>query len=62
MSFVEHTFALTPLGTADRDAYDYNESFDFDQDPLGPLHLGRHPIPASSIRWIRDHPLVPDPT
>jgi phospholipase C len=56
LAYTEHIFGLATLSTVDGSAYDYSNSFDYRQRPLAPIPLRSHPIPASSRRWIRNHP------
>jgi phospholipase C len=56
LTFIEHNFGLDPLSRADADAYDYADSFNLAQEPLPPIELSNHPVPRSSLRWLRAHP------
>lgn len=60
MAFVEHTFGLAPLSVRDNEAYDFRSSFDFTQQPLGPIQMQQNPIPAETIRWMKNNPPPPD--
>jgi phospholipase C len=60
LAMVEHTFGLTPLSTEDATAYDYSKSFDFSQQPLGPIRMTYHPIPKWELRYMEAHPGNPD--
>jgi hypothetical protein len=63
LAFTEHVFGLPPLpGGADGNAYDFANAFDFAQRPLAGIPLPRHAVPASSLRWLSDHPPPDDPT
>jgi phospholipase C len=63
LAFVEHTFGLAPLSPKDAVAYDYSQSFDYSQRPLGPVSMQQHPVPPWEIEWIEAHPPDPnDPT
>jgi phospholipase C len=62
MTYIEHAFSLPPLWVSDRDAYDYANAFNYQQKPLGPLHLSSHPVPPASLKWIEEHPPAPDAT
>jgi phospholipase C len=64
LAFVEHTFALAPLSSADANAYDYAKSFNYSQTPLTPIPLANHPVSRSEMQYIRRHPpnLRRDPT
>ncbi len=56
LAFAEHTFGLQPLTSADGTAYDYSNSFNYQQTPLGPIRMQNHPIPPADLRYIREHP------
>jgi phospholipase C len=56
LTFIEHNFGLDPLSRADADAYDYADSINLAQEPLPPIELPNHPVPRSSLRWLRAHP------
>jgi phospholipase C len=60
LSFTEHNFGLAPLTQADATAYDYRNSFDYNQIPLPPIDLRPNPVPKSSLDWIAKHPPDPD--
>jgi phospholipase C len=63
LAFAEHTLGLAPLSQLDANAYDYANAFDFSQRPNPPIDLPQHAVPASSLRWIADHPPpADDPT
>ena len=64
LAFTEHTFGLAPLATADANAYDYANSFNFSQQPQAPLfHATTTTIPAGEQAWLKAHPADPnDPT
>ena len=63
LAFTEHTFGLAPLGTNDASAYDYANSFDYQQAHLAPTHWVTTPIPRWELRWIEEHAtLEDDPT
>jgi phospholipase C len=55
-AFVERNFGLAPMSTRDAVAYDYRDSFDFQQEPLPPIPLARHEVPRASIEWMRPTP------
>jgi phospholipase C len=57
LAFVEHDFGLAPLGPEDASAYDYSDSFDYSQRPLATTPLAQHPLPASSVEWLKHRPL-----
>jgi phospholipase C len=56
LAFVEHDFGLAPLGPEDASAYDYSDSFDYTQRPLGAIPLRPHSLPAWEIKWLKAHP------
>jgi phospholipase C len=64
LAFVEHTFVLSPLSTADAGAYDYANAFDFSQTPAMALAPMVHTkVPSRELRWIAAHPdRADDPT
>jgi phospholipase C len=55
LAFTEHTFGLSPLGTADAAAYDYANAFNFSQAPLASVPMHMHPISLAERRFIRMH-------
>ena len=57
LTFAEQTFGLAPLSNIDADAYAFDEAFDFTQEPLGPIPLPQHLVPASSIQWLTHNPV-----
>jgi hypothetical protein len=61
LTYTEHLFGLNPLGPADRNAYDFANSFDYTQEPLAYQPLPLHTVPAKSLRYVAEHPgLNPD--
>jgi phospholipase C len=62
LAFVEHTFGLLPLNSADASAYDYALSFDLSQEPLGPIKTTRTQVPPAELRRIERHLVTLDPT
>jgi hypothetical protein len=60
LAYTEHVFGLAPLSSLDAAAYDFADSFDYGQRPLGPVELPRHPVPAWVNAWIEEHPPDPD--
>jgi phospholipase C len=56
LAFIEHTFDLPPLTSADANAYDYADSFNYRQTPQGPIALEQHPLSPSVQAWLRAHP------
>jgi phospholipase C len=63
LAFTEHTFGLTPLSPLDASAYDYANSFNYAQAPLGTVRLVRHPVSPAVLRKVAESPPDPnDPT
>jgi phospholipase C len=62
LAYTEHNFGLTPLTSADRNAYDYVNSFNYDRRPrrFEPVPVGS--VPASSRMYLRTHsdPIIQD--
>jgi phospholipase C len=56
LTFTEHVFGLPPLTGQDASAYDFAGAFDFLQQPLAPVPLPQHRVPAWSLRQIQQHP------
>jgi phospholipase C len=56
LAFVEHTYGLAPLWNTDANAYDYSGAFNFSQQPLAPIKLEQHQLPAWEKAWLRAHP------
>jgi phospholipase C len=61
MAYIEHTFALAPLSRADQNAYDYSNSFDYTQPPLGPVSMSSQAVPQWEQDYIRRHYDPDDP-
>jgi phospholipase C len=59
LSFTEHTFGLAPLNENDANAYDYANSFDYNQTPLAPVPMTRSQL-SPRAREVSKHP-VEDP-
>ena len=58
LAYIEHNFSLSPLSSADRDAYDYSNSFDYTlRSQLGPVKLSSQTIPKKERNYIRTHPV-----
>jgi phospholipase C len=57
LAYIEHNFGLDPLSSADRDAYDYSNSFDYTRSPSGPVQLSSQTIPKKERDYIRTHPV-----
>jgi phospholipase C len=60
LAFTEHNFGLLPLTTEDANAYDYRDSFDYAQIPLGGVRMKQTPLPAWEIAWLMAHPFDPN--
>jgi phospholipase C len=56
VAFTEHVFGLTPLTSADANAYDYADSFDFTQTPLNAVSMVQSPISQATTAYIASHP------
>jgi phospholipase C len=52
LAYVEHIFGLQPLNDADANAYDYGNSFDYSQTPLGPARMVQSSIPLSEMAYL----------
>jgi phospholipase C len=52
LAFTEHAFGLPALNGVDGSAYDYADSFDFNQTPVAPVTLKRTPISRAERRRI----------
>ena len=63
LAYIEHNFVdakgdhLVPLSSADAGAYDYSDSFNYPQKPLGPVQLSSQTIPKKERDYIRTHPV-----
>jgi phospholipase C len=55
-AFIESTFGVPPVSTKDAQAYDYANSFDYNQTPLTPVKMTSRTIPPREIRWLKRHP------
>src|SRR5215210_3829365 len=53
LAYIEHNFGLSPLSSADQTAYDYSNSFNYTQTPLGPAKLSVQTIPQKERNYIR---------
>jgi phospholipase C len=60
LAYTEHTFGLTPLTSADANAYDYGNSFNYAQTPRGPVPMTHRTLPAWERLWVASHPPDPD--
>jgi phospholipase C len=56
LAYTEHQFGLDPLGDVDANAYNFQDSFDYSQEPLPPIHLQQHPLPQWVERWMERTP------
>jgi phospholipase C len=56
LSYIEHRFGIAPLTNDDATAYDYSNSFDYNQTPLAPIPLTQHTVPAATIAYLKEHP------
>jgi phospholipase C len=61
LAYAEHLFGLEPLSSIDKNAYDYSGSFDYSQSPRPYRRLKLHPIPQSSIDYLKKHTLGYEP-
>jgi phospholipase C len=59
LAFTEHNFGLAPLTQADASAYDYRDSFNYAQVPLGGVQMTSTPLPAWEEQWLKAHPFDP---
>jgi phospholipase C len=55
LAFTEHVFGLAPLSARDASAYDFSDSFDFDQAHTAPTKLSRHRLSEAERRYLREH-------
>jgi phospholipase C len=64
LNLVERTFGLAPLSDVDYQSYPYSNVFDFTQEPIAPITLEHHPVPAWELEYMRTHPVYDedDPT
>ena len=60
--YIEHTFGLRPLTSADANAYGYRSSFKYARIPNPPIRMVRTRVPPASIKQIAAHPPKPDST
>jgi phospholipase C len=56
LAYVEHVFNVPPLGTADANAYNYSNAFDYTQAPLAGVRMVRQAIPPAEQRYLQAHP------
>jgi phospholipase C len=61
LAYTEHNFGLDPLNENDANAYDYSNSFDYNQAPLGPVPMTRSKL-SRRAREVSEHPVDPDGT
>jgi Phosphoesterase family len=62
LAYVEHVFTVSPLGSADRTAYDYSNSFDYAQAPLSGAVMTRQSISKAEQQYLKVHPPNPNET
>jgi phospholipase C len=62
LAYVEHTFGVAPLTSADKNAYDFSNAFNYSQTPLPPVQLHQTPISMAERRFLFFHPSPPDTT
>ncbi len=64
LAFTEHVLGVPPLNSADKNAYDYLQSFNFAQTPAQiarhEVALTQHQVPAASIAQVDANPPDPD--
>jgi phospholipase C len=60
LAFTEHNFGLAPLTSADANAYDFSNAFDYGQAPLPAVKMTTTRIPASERAWLAKHPPAED--
>ncbi len=54
LAFTEHNFGLSPLNDRDAMAYDYANSFDYEQAPLAPVPMTRSKLSPRARDVVRD--------
>jgi phospholipase C len=62
MAFTEHTFGLRPLTSADGNAYDYSNAFNYSQAPLPAVPMVQRPLAPGEAADLAAHPPAPDST
>jgi phospholipase C len=63
LAYIERTFDLAPLAAVDANAYGFEESFDYTQQPLGGIQMQMSTVPQASLDQIAADPVDPnDPT
>ncbi len=61
--YAEEVLGIPSMGGRDATAYDFHESFDYDQEPLAPVRMVNVRIPTWEVAWLRAHPPdAEDPT
>jgi phospholipase C len=60
LAFVEHTFSVPALSSADANAYDYANAFDFSQTPLSGSRMTQTAISPAEQAYLAAHPADPD--
>jgi phospholipase C len=56
-AYIEHTFGVQPLTSADGKAYDFLNAFNYSQTPLGPARMVHRRISHGERLWLARHPL-----
>jgi hypothetical protein len=56
LAYSEHVFGLQPLTSADANAYDYSNAFDYAQPPIGTVTMTHTRICANERAWLAAHP------
>ena len=62
LAFTERTLGLPAMSVNDASAYDYSDSFSYDQAPQAGAPLHQVPVPKASIAYAMAHPDDEDPT
>jgi phospholipase C len=64
LRFIERNWNLAPLSTADGNAYDFSNSFNYAAPTLSTVPMVTSSISADELTWLRTHPQDPasDPT
>jgi phospholipase C len=60
LAYIEHTFGLNPLTSQDANAYDFSNSFDYTQVPIGAVRNVIRRIPPWEERYMKAHPVDED--
>jgi phospholipase C len=56
LAYTEGVFRLRPLNSADANAYNYANAFNYSQPPAPPVHMDKEQIPPGEQLHIKDHP------